>query len=330
MIRSEKDEKEPLFDDNPWDDGKPGNFGPADNRLSAGMKAAIIIAALVAVIAVAVAVTVVALTGNDGEPAAAASSETAGPAMGSTSSSETDAETEPEEPAMDSAAMLEGAGFDVVISGPAPKAVESWGDYRLERSESGRVRVGQNSGPTQATLDGGQWPMSMNSCGIVTYLVVFRSANENVMLNASLANSVGDVVASQQGDRGWMLLTNCATPQWEFMSSTDEGNLGDVVYDVHEYRQSASATGAGQGADDGSGVSADGGGEAKYFYYCVEDSPGQAIMTDGSVGYEEYCVQNPQATRASLGERCCGGLNGSQTCGQDLWYDVCQSRPPGW
>ena len=323
-----RSEKEPLFDDNPWDDGKPGNFESAGNRMSAGMKAGIIIAALVAVIAVAVAVTVVALTGNDGEPAADASSETAGPAPGSTSSPET--ETEPEEPAMDSAAMLEGAGFEVVISGPAPEAVESWGDYQLERSTDGRVRVFEHSGPIQATLDGGQWPMSMNSCGSVMYLVVFRGVNEEVSIEAGLVNSVGTVVDSAEASQGWMLLTNCATPQWEYLSTTGIGNLADIVYDVHEYRQSASAAGAGQGADDGSGVSADGGGEAKYFYYCVEDSPGQAIMTDGSVGYEEYCVQNPQATRASLGERCCGGLNGSQTCGQDLWYDVCQSRPPGW
>lgn len=109
--------------------------------------------------------------------------------------------------------MLEGAGFDVVISGPAPEDVESWGDYRLERSTDGRVRVFEHTGPIQATLDGGQWPMSMNSCGSVMYLVVFRSVNENVMLNASLVNSVGTVVASQQGDRGWMLLTNCSTPQ---------------------------------------------------------------------------------------------------------------------
>lgn len=319
MIRSEKDEKEPLFDDNPWDDGKPGNFGPADNRLSAGMKAAIIIAALVAVIAVAVAVAVVALTGNDGEPAAAASSETAGPAMGSTSSSETDAETEPEEPAMDSAAMLEGAGFDVVISGPAPEAVESWGDYRLERSTDGRVRVFEHTGPIQATLDGGQWPMSMNSCGSVMYLVVFRGVNENVMLNASLVDSVGTVVASQQGDRGWMLLTNCATPQWEFMSSTDEGNLDDVVYDVHEYRQSATGAGAAPAAAPATEVAAE-----PTVVRCYTGLGATADMSDGTVQQRDECIDE----RALMGERCCGGLYGRQECGEELWQELCNSVPP--
>ena len=285
-------EKEPLFDDNPWDDGKPGDFGPADNRLSAGMKAAIIIAALVAVIAVAVAVAVVALTGN-----------------------------EPEEPAMDSAAMLEGAGFDVVISGPAPEAVESWGDYRLERSTDGSVRVFEHTGPIQATLDGGQWPMSMNSCGFVMYLVVFRSVNENVMLNASLVNSVGTVVASQQGDRGWMLLTNCATPQWEFMSSTDEGNLGDVVYDVHEYRKSATAAGAGAApaVAPATEVAAE-----PTVVRCHTGLGAMADMSDGTVQQREECIDE----RALMGERCCGGLYGRQECGEELWQELCNSGPP--
>lgn len=140
-------------------------------------------------------------------------------------------------------AALEGAGVDVVKSGAAPEAVDAWGGYRLERSTSGRARVFEGMWPSQATLDGRQWPMSMNSCGMAMYLVVFRSANENVTLDAGVVDPVGTVVGSEQTPRGWMLLTNCATPQWSFAFSTDGSNLDDVVYDVHEYRQSASAAG---------------------------------------------------------------------------------------
>lgn len=314
-----RSEKEPLFDDNPWGDGKPGNFESAGNRMSAGMKAGIIIAALVAVIAVAVAVTVVALTGNDGEPAADASSETAGPAPGSTSSPET--ETEPEEPAMDSAAMLEGAGFDVVISGPAPEAVESWGDYQLERSTDGRVRVFEYSGPIQATLDGAQWPMSMNSCGSVMYLVVFRGVSEEVSIEAGLVNSVGTVVDSAEASQGWMLLTNCATPQWEYLSTTGIGNLADIVYDVHEYRQSASAAGAGAApaVAPTTEVAAE-----PTVVRCQTGLGAMADMSDGTVRQREECIDE----RAVMGERCCGGLYGRQECGEELWQELCNSGPP--
>ncbi|MFD5867289.1 hypothetical protein ACFWGD_01575 [Corynebacterium sp. NPDC060344] len=323
-------DNEPLYDDHSWGTAVPASAGADPNRMSPTLRGAIIIVALLAVIAIAAAVIAVAMRGGDDEgDGGVAAPDTTSQSSPATGKSE-DAEATEEAPAMDSAAMLEGAGFDVVMSGPAPEAVDAWGDYRLERSASGRVRVSEVTGPNAATLDGGQWPMSMNDCGIVTYLVVFRGVNENVMLNASLVNSVGTVVASQQGDRGWMLLTNCATPQWEFLSTTDAGNLADVVYDVHEYRQSATASASGSGAGaGGSEVNADGG-ETTYFYYCVEDSPGQAIMTDGSVGYEEYCLQDPQATRANLGERCCGALNGADLCGEELWFDLCRSRPPGW
>ena len=316
-----RSEKEPLFDDNPWGDGKPGNFESAGNRMSAGMKAGIIIAALAAVIAVAVAVTVVALTGNDGEPAADASSETAGPAPGSTSSSETDAETEPEEPAMDSAAMLQGAGFDVVISGPAPEAVETWGDYRLERSTDERVRIFEHTGPVRATLNGGQWPMSMNSCGSVTYLVVFEGVNEEVSIDASLVNSVGTVVDSAEASQGWMLLTNCATPQWEYLSTTGIGNLADIVYDVHEYRQSASAAGAGAApaVAPTTEVAAE-----PTVVRCQTGLGAMADMSDGTVRQREECIDE----RAVMGERCCGGLYGRQECGEELWQELCNSGPP--
>lgn len=290
------------------------------------MRGAIIIVGLIAVIAVALAVIAVALgSSRDGDGGGAAAPE----AETGVESTVPEPEGPTEELAMDSATILESAGFDVVMPGPAPEAVSAWGNYELVRSANERVRVFEGSGPSLATLDGGQWPMSMNSCGIVTYLVVFRGANENVMLNAGLVNSVGDVVASQQGDRGWMLLTNCATPQWEFLSTTDQGNLADVVYDVHEYRQSA-AVASGPG-DDGVGLGAQGETSGpKHFYYCISDSPGQAVMTDGSTGFEPYCVENPDATRASLGERCCGGLDGAEVCGQELWEDLCRSRPPGW
>ncbi len=321
-----RDGNEPLYDDNPWSDANAEGTMASSGRMSPTMRGAIIIVALLAVIAIAGAVIAVALRGGDDD--ANSASPTSEAAVGG-STPATDTEADEESPAVDSVAILEGAGFDVVMSGPAPEAVERWGDYELVRSANERVRVFDGSEPSRATLDGGQWPMTMNDCGIVSYLVVFRGANENVMLNASLLNSAYLVADEEQASQGWMLLTNCATPQWEFLSSTDQGNLADVIYDVHEYRQSATA--APGGTSDGTNLEAqDGGSEMKHFYYCVADSPGQAIMTDGSTGYEPYCVENPEATRASLGERCCGGLDGSSLCGEELWFDVCRTRPPGW
>ncbi|MFC3851082.1 hypothetical protein ACFORJ_13040 [Corynebacterium hansenii] len=305
-------------DEDPLDDD---DRGTGSARMSPALRGTIIVVALLAVIAVSVAVTVAVLRGGDGGEGKASETSATAPTS-DTGDPPPETESTEEAPAVDSAAMLEGAGFDVVMSGPAPEAVDTWGGYRRERSTNGRVRVFEGQEASQATLDGGQWPMSMNSCGAAMYLVVFRAANDNVSLNASLINSVRDVVASERTSRGWMLLTNCATPQWEFLSSSDVSNLGDVVYDVHEYRQSASAPGAGAGA--GAQPAA-----APTVVRCIEGTPGPAEYSDGSVGFARECVETPEAQRALMGERCCGGLYGRQECGEELWQDLCNSGPPG-
>lgn len=310
----------PLYDDNPWADADTVGEGAASNRMSPTMRGSIIIVALVAVIAIAAAVIAVALRGGVGdEPGSATASESAT----ETEVSSPETETTEETPAVDSAAMLEGAGFDVVMSGPAPDAVERWGDFELVRSTNERVRVVEGSGPSRATLDGGQWPMTMNSCGAVTYLVVFRGVNENVSLNASLLNSAYLISAEERTSQGWMLLTNCATPQWEFLGSADQGNLGDVVYDVHEYRQSATASGGSPADAPVTDVAAE-----PTVVRCLEGTPGPALWSDGTMDFAQECVETPEAQRSLMGERCCGGLYGRQECGEELWQELCNSGPP--
>ena len=309
---------EPLYDDNPWSDANAEGTMASSGRMSPTMRGAIIIVALLAVIAIAGAVIAVALRGgDDGANSASPTSEAA--VDGSTPA--TDTEADEESPAVDSVAILEGAGFDVVMSGPAPEAVERWGDYELVRSANERVRVFDGSEPSRATLDGGQWPMTMNDCGIVSYLVVFRGANENVMLNASLLNSAYLVADEEQTSQGWMLLTNCATPQWQFLSSTDQGNLADVIYDVHEYRQSASAAGA--GAAPAVSTTTEAAAEPTVVR-CQTGLGAMADMSDGTVRQREECIDE----RAVMGERCCGGLYGRQECGEELWQELCNSGPP--
>lgn len=298
-----------------------------DNRAtgSAGMSSTlrgiIIVVALLAVIAVSVAVTVAVLRGGDtgerkisGASTKALTSRESIPTSGEESSEET--------PEVDSDALLEGAGVNVIMSGSAPEAVETWGDYRLERSTHERIRVFEGQGPSRATRDGGEWPMSMNSCGSAMYLVVFRSVNEDVSLNASLINSAQQVVASEKISQGWMLLTNCSTPQWEFLSSVGLSNLGDVVYDVHEYWESASAPSAGDGYAAGNQPAA-----PPTVVRCLEGTPGPAEYSDGSIDFAQECVETPEAELSRLGERCCGGLDGRQQCGEELWQKLCNSPP---
>lgn len=116
-----------------------------------------------------------------------------------------------------------------------------------------------------------------------------------------------------------MLLTNCAIPQWEFMSSTDEGNLDDVVYDVHEYRQSATGAGAAPAAAPATEVAAE-----PTVVRCHTGLGAMADMSDGTVQQRDECIDE----RALMGERCCGGLYGRQECGEELWQELCNSVPP--
>lgn len=143
---------------------------------------------------------------------------------------------------VDPVALLEGAGVDVVMAPPVPDAPEEWGDYVLDSSWDGQVRVfeGQGAEPIRGD-DDELFPATMNGCGLQMYLVTFRAVAEPVLLDAQLINAAGEPVASEVLNDGWMLGTNCVTPSFVFESSDAEGTLTDVAYTVHRYRQSSVA-----------------------------------------------------------------------------------------
>ena len=97
--------------------------------------------------------------------------------------SEDQATGKEEQPEIDSVALLENAGVQSVNPAPVPEAVDAWGDYVKNRSWSGMLRVFENQDATQVTDDDhSRFPATMNHCGVATYLVTFRSVNEDVQL----------------------------------------------------------------------------------------------------------------------------------------------------
>lgn len=157
-----------------------------------------------------------------------------------------------DQPEIDSVSLLENAGVQSVNPAPVPESVKAWGDYVKNRSWSGMLRVFEGQDATPVTNDDhSRFPASMNHCGVAMYLVTFRSVNENVLLDAELLNAANNIDASLTLSDGWILTTNCVTPQFRFNSSTDISNLGDVAYEVTEYRQSSVAAPANPDSEDG-------------------------------------------------------------------------------
>lgn len=227
---------------------------------------------------------------------------------------------------VDSVALLESAGVDSVNTAPVPEAVDAWGDYELYRSWSGTLRVFENGDPTPVSDDGGgMFPATMNGCGIGMYLVTFRSVNEDVMLDAQLLNAAGTVSVSDTLSDGWMLATNCVTPQFAFNTSSDISNLGDVAYDVTEYRQSSVAQPAAQPAEPESVVAPEQNDAEVVEPTLIECDNGLSIMglySDGTWRTTQEC-DTPEHRRSAQAEGVCGGLNGREEQ-PELWAELCQ------
>lgn len=230
---------------------------------------------------------------------------------------------------VDSVALLENAGVDSVNAAPVPEAVDAWGDYELHRSWSGTLRVFENGDPTPVSDDGGgMFPATMNGCGIAMYLVTFRSVNEDVMLDAQLLDAAGTVSATETFPDGWMLGTNCVTPQFSFNTSSGISNLGDVVYDVTEYRQSSVAQPADSSMDIPVGEEVPTTPEP-YVVECLPGIPGPALWSDGTRDHADECANAPGAEQARQGERICGGLEGWRQATKEEYEDLCGRAYPG-
>lgn len=284
-----------------------------------------IIIALLAVIAVALAVLIGVLVGSRGDDQGAAVEQDQPP----TSSTEaaTDEITDP-------AAALEEAGFDVVMPAPVPDAPEAWGDYQLDGSWNGQVRVfeGGDAVPVDGET-GGKFPASQNSCGTEAYFVTFRTVGEGVQVDAQLVNAVGEPADSEIMTDGWMLGTNCVTPSFAFHSSEGGGTLTEVAYSVHRYRQASVAGGAGQEVTSAAPAPAPAptpvAPAVPTFVECLFGTPGPARFSDGTVRNYQPCRETPEARASIEAERNCNDANwrrqmqaeGDRFCGSSAWAD---------
>lgn len=223
--------------------------------------------------------------------------------------------------AVDSVALLEGAGVDSVNPAPVPEVVDAWGEYELHRSWSGVLRVFDNGDPTPLPDDGGgRFPATMNGCGAAMYLVTFRSVNDDVMIDAQLLNAADTVGVSETLSDGWILSTNCQTPQFAFASSSDISNLGDVAYDVTEYRQSSAAAPA--AAEESGPVPGDAEHVEPTLVECENGLTVMGLYSDGTWRSTPEC-DTPEHRRSSRAEGVCGGLHAREEQ-PELWAELCQ------
>lgn len=291
-------------------------------------KQAGVIISLLTVIAVALTAGLVYLVlRDDGQPAA-------GPAEEATSDSPDDPGAERVAAEMaDPAAALEEAGIDVIRSAPVPEAPESWGDYELADSWDGRLRLftPSENRPVRAE-GGGMFPATMNGCGSTMYFVTFRSANENTTLLAQLINAVGEAEATERLTDGWMLGTNCVTPTFGIDTLPGEANSTDVVYSVHEYRQSSvAAPPAGPGTlplappVPSTTPRAPTPPPEPTLVECQIGLGSMGIFSDGSVRQDQRCF-DPVAVEA---EGVCGGLDGHERVSRERYIELCGAPPPG-
>ena len=289
-------------------------------------QARLIIALLVVLIVVVATVGAWLIWGRGGDDDSA----TSPAAVSTTAVPETESEAQPE---IDSVALLENAGVQSVNPAPVPESVKAWGDYVKNRSWSGMLRVFEGQDATPVTNDDhSRFPASMNHCGVAMYLVTFRSVNENVRLDAELLNAANNIDASLTLSDGWILTTNCDTPQFRFNSSTDISNLGDVAYDVTEYRQSSVANPVAPEAESAEEPAASVAEPAAsvaepYVVECLQGVPGPAQWSDGTVAYAEECANTPEAQQSIRAEGLCGGLYAPEDVSREEFEAICNRAP---
>ena len=305
--------------------GNPFTGGGTRRRATTG-QARLIIALLVVLIVVVATVGAWLIWGGGGDD----DSVTGPVAASSSAAPETESEAQPE---IDSVALLENAGVQSVNPAPVPESVKAWGDYVKNRSWSGMLRVFEGQDATPVTNDDhSRFPASMNHCGVAMYLVTFRSVNENVLLDAELLNAANNIDASLTLSDGWILTTNCDTPQFRFNSSTDISNLGDVAYDVTEYRQSSVANPVAPEAESAEEPAASVAEPAAsvaepYVVECLQGVPGPAQWSDGTVAYAEECASTPEAQQSIRADGLCGGRYAPEDVSREEFEAICNRAP---
>ncbi|MDO5669480.1 MAG: hypothetical protein Q4G50_05705 [Corynebacterium sp.] len=232
--------------------------------------------------------------------------------------------TASEKAEVDAAALLEGTDIYSIHPEPAPDAPQEWGEYQLRRSWDGMTRVFANADFSPISDDGGgRFPATMNRCGIGMYLVTFKSVNPNVDIAAQLIDAAGGTAAEENINEGWSLSTNCETPAYVFLNSSDISNLGDVAYTVHEYMQSSTSRAEPQAAPTTNQAT-----EPTVVQCLGYLGPAQGLYSDGVERLAPECEGSPEQQRAIRGEGVCGGLYGWMEVSAEEYRDLCGIDPP--
>ena len=278
-----------------------------------------IIIALLAVIAVALAVLVGVLVASGGDDDKSA---TAGQGPPPTSSTDSAVEE-----ITDPAAALEDAGLDVVMHPPVPDAPDAWGDYQLDASWDGQVRVFEDGDAVPVEGEtGGAFPASQNNCGTGAYFVTFRAVGDDARVDAQLVNAVGEPADSEVLTDGWMLGTNCVTPSFVFHSSDADSTPTEVAYTVHRYRQASVAQepAAPQQPQIQAPPPAPAAPAEPTFVRCVTGLASMGVYSDGSTRPDNRCPE-PEKLEA---ESVCGGMYGWREVSRERYIELCGVEPP--
>lgn len=123
--------------------------------------------------------------------------------------------------------------FPRLLSGfrPAGKSKDYWDnelseDFKLK----GTIRV----------HEGGDWdgiyefPYTMNSCSAGVFMIRWRSANPDVLVESTVAHSPETASRGKTGKFGYMYGTNCEQPLFKFGRALNgnESNLVDIYYEL--------------------------------------------------------------------------------------------------
>lgn len=232
--------------------------------------------------------------------------------------------TTSEEEAVDAVALLEQAEINSINPAPAPDAPEEWGEYRLRRSWDGMTRVFEAADSSPISDDGGaRFPATMNRCGVAMYLVTFKSVNPNVDIAAQLIDAAGGIAAEESLNQGWSLSTNCETPAYRFLASSDISNLGDVAYTVHEYMQSSTSDAEPRAAQTTTQAA-----EPTLVQCLGYLGPAMGLYSDGVERLAPECEGSPEQQRSARAEGVCGGFYGWMEVSAEEYRDLCGVDPP--
>ncbi|NKS29259.1 hypothetical protein GS534_00775 [Rhodococcus hoagii] len=119
---------------------------------------------------------------------------------------------------------------------PSPEFPSSLPQWTPTRSWTGTVRAFERQWTRAPGPDNLPYTAPQNHCGERRVLVRWRALNPNVSLIAT--NSDPREPSRITGNAGWMDLDACHVPAFQFSSSEDASNLGDVTVAIQEWQPS--------------------------------------------------------------------------------------------